>query len=432
VILDGIRVIELSIAWAGPLAGRYLADLGAEVIKVEHPTARGAGLSAVAGIDIAADIGDWQWGKLPGPIFRPAIFPDADPGDEPWNRQGVYNKMNRNKRSLAVDLKAPEGWDVFRRLVARSDIVLNNYSPRGVRSLGIGYEALREMNPKIIAIGLSGYGATGPDQDRVSWGPMLEAHSGLAATTGYRDGGPVKMGAALPDPVGGTHCAFAALAALSERDRTGEGMFLDISQLETYASMGGELFLAASVTGDAPTRMANRSERFAPQGVFPCIGDDAWVAISVTSDEEWERLVAVIDDAALRDPAFTSVATRFTRHDELDAHIAEWTASRDKFEIMHQLQGAGVTAGASFTNRDLVEDAHLAARGFIVEWDQPTVGPRRYAGFPIHLSRTGPVAMRPTPLLGQDNRYVVGDVLGLASEDIDALEAKGIIANAPP
>jgi crotonobetainyl-CoA:carnitine CoA-transferase CaiB-like acyl-CoA transferase len=430
--LDGVRVIELSIAWAGPLAGRYLGDLGAEVIKVEHPTARGAGLSALSGIDVSADIGDWQWGKLPGPIFRPAIFPDADPGDDPWNRQGVYNKMNRNKRSLAIDLKAPEGWQVFRRLVARSDIVLNNYSPRGVRSLGIEYEALREINPTIIAIGLSGYGASGPDQDRVSWGPMLEAHSGLAATTGYREGGPIKMGAALPDPVGGTHCALAALAALSERDRTGEGMFLDISQLETYASMGGELFVAASVSGQAPSRVANRSERFAPQGVYPCAGDDAWLALSVTSDDEWRRLAAVIDDPALRDPSLESVAARFARHDELDARIAEWTAPLDKFEAMHRLQHAGVAACASFSNGDLVEDPHLAARGFIVEWDQPGVGPRRYGGFPIHFSRIGPLEMRPTPTLGQDNRYVLGDVIGMAGDDIDALEAKGVIADSPP
>jgi crotonobetainyl-CoA:carnitine CoA-transferase CaiB-like acyl-CoA transferase len=430
--LDGIRVIELSIAWAGPLAGRYLGDLGAEVIKVEHPTARGAGLSALTGIDMAAAIGDWEWGRLPGPIFRPAIFPDADPGAEPWNRQGVYNKMNRNKRSLAIDLKAPEGWDVFRRLVARSDIVLNNYSPRGVRSLGIDYDTLREMNPKIIAIGLSGYGATGPDQDRVSWGPMLEAHSGLAATTGYQDGGPIKMGAALPDPVGGTHCALAALAALSERDRTGEGMFLDISQLETYASMGGELFVAASVSGHAPPRVANRSERFAPQGVYPCTGDDAWIAISVTSDDEWRRLATIIGDPALLDPALQSVATRFARHDELDAGIGAWTAPRDKFDTMHELQRAGVTACASFSNGDLVEDPHLAARDFIVEWDQPGVGPRRYAGFPIHFSRTGPVEMRPTPPLGRDNRYILGDVIGMAGDDIDTLEAKGIIADSPP
>ncbi len=141
---------------------------------------------------------------------------------------------------------------MFDRLVAVSDVVLNNYSPRGVKSLGIDYDTLKAINPKIIAVSLSGFGSTGPDQDRVSWGPMLESFSGLAATTGYPDGGPLKMGAALPDPMGGTHCAFAVLAALSERDRTGQGMFLDISQLETYAAAGGEMYLAASITGEAP------------------------------------------------------------------------------------------------------------------------------------------------------------------------------------
>jgi crotonobetainyl-CoA:carnitine CoA-transferase CaiB-like acyl-CoA transferase len=430
--LDGIRVLELSIAWAGPLAGRYLADLGAEVIKVEHPTSRGAGMSSLAGFDVAGDIGDWTWGKLPGPIFRSGVYPDADPGTTPWNRQGVFNKMNRNKRSLSIDLKAPEGWEVFRRLVARSDIVLNNYSPRGVRSLGIDYAALAAINPKIIAIGLSGYGATGPDQDRVSWGPMLEAQSGMAAATGYADGGPIKMGAALPDPVGGTHCAVAALAALSERDRTGEGMFLDISQLETYASMGGELFLAASLTGASPARVGNRSARFAPQGVYPCAGDDAWIAISVTSDDEWSTLASIIGDPTLLDPDLATVTARFEGHDALDGAIAAWTRPLDKFAAMHLLQRAGVTACVSFSNGDVVEDPHLAARGFMVEWDQPDVGPRRYAGFPIHFTRTGPLEMRPTPTLGQDNRYVLGDVLGMPADAIDALEAGGVIADAPP
>ncbi len=431
-ILDGVRVLELSIAWAGPLAGRFLGDLGAEVIKVEHPTSRGAGTTGAGGFSVTEDISDWEWGSLPGPVFRSGIYPDADPGDDPWNRQGVFNKMNRNKRSLCIDLKLPAGRDVFDRLVAKSDIVLNNYSPRGVRSLGIDYADLVAINPTIIAVSLSGYGATGPDQARVSWGPMLEAHSGLNALTGHPHGGPVKMGAALPDPMGGTHCAFAILAALSERDRTGQGMYLDISQLETYASVGGEIYLAASLTGEAPPRRGNRSLRHAPQGVYPCAGDDAWIAITVASDEEWAALVSVVGTDALRDPALASVAARFERHDEIDGVIAAWTQGQDKLALTAQLQGAGVTAFASMTNGDIVEDPHLEARNFMVEWDQPGVGPRRYAGFPIHFSKMAPPPMRPTPPLGQDNHYVLAEVLGEPDDVIKTLERDGVIADRPP
>jgi crotonobetainyl-CoA:carnitine CoA-transferase CaiB-like acyl-CoA transferase len=431
-ILDGVRVLELSIAWAGPLAGRFLGDLGAEVIKVEHPTARGAGTTGAGGFSVTEDISGWTWGTLPGPVFRSGIYPDADPGDEPWNRQGVFNKMNRNKRSLCIDLKLPAGRDVFERLVAKTDIVLNNYSPRGVRSLRIDYDDLAAINPNIIAVSLSGYGSTGPDQARVSWGPMLEAQSGLTALTGHPDGGPVKMGAALPDPMGGTHCAFAVLAALAERDRTGHGMFLDISQLETYASIGGEIYLAASLTGEAPPRRGNRSDRCAPQGVYPCAGDDAWIAITVASDEEWTALVALVGADALNDPSLRSVAARFERHDAIDGVIGAWTCGQNKLDLTERLQRAGITAFASLTNGDIVEDPHLRARGFMVEWDQPTIGPRQYPGFPIHFSKMAPPPMRPTPRLGQDNHYVLADVLGESAETITALERDGVITDRPP
>jgi crotonobetainyl-CoA:carnitine CoA-transferase CaiB-like acyl-CoA transferase len=214
--------IEFSIASGRPLAGRFLGDLGAEVIKVEHPTSRGGHLPDDPSLRERDGIDEWTWGTLPGPVFRSGIFPDAEPGDQPWNRQGVFNKMNRNKRSLGIDLKLPGGREVFDRLVAASDVVLNNYSPRGVRSLGIDYESLAAINPHIIAVSLSGFGATGPDQARVSWGPMLEAQSGLAASTGYPDRGPLKMGPPCPTRWA-VHGALAVLAALSERDRTGKG-----------------------------------------------------------------------------------------------------------------------------------------------------------------------------------------------------------------
>ncbi len=227
--------------------------------------------------------------SCPARPSAPASTRTPMPGEHPWNRQGVYNKMQRNKLGLCLDLKAPDGRDVLIDLVRVSDVVLDNYSPRGSRSMGLDYEALLPYKPDLIRVAMSGYGYTGPDQMRPSWGPILEAHSGMAWASGYEDGGPMKVGVALPDPTGGLHAVVAILAALDERDRTGRGCYIDLSQLETYASLGGEKYLSASATGEEPPRWANRSADRAPQGVYPCQGEEEWLAISVETDEEWAR-----------------------------------------------------------------------------------------------------------------------------------------------
>ena len=254
--LAGVQVLEFSVAWAGPLAGRFMADLGADVIKLEHPTSRGLSLSGPGAEPW--DPAKWTWGTIPPPTHRNGTYPDADPGEHWWNRLGYFNKINRGKRSLCIDLKAPGGREVFEELVRRADVVLNNYSPRGVRSLGIDRDTLRAVNPRIVTIDLSGFGATGPGAEQVSWGPILDATSGIAEATGYADSGPYKQGLAFPDAVGGVHGAFAILAALHERDRTDGPVHLDISQQETLLGLAGDLALRASVTGTSPARRGPR------------------------------------------------------------------------------------------------------------------------------------------------------------------------------
>ena len=424
--LEGLRVVEFSIAWAGPMVGRWLADYGADVVKIEHPTSRG--LSVTAPSDEAPE--PWVWGELPVPALRNGIYPDNDPGEHWWNRIGHWNKMNRGKRSLCLDVKGHGGRQVLEELVRRADVVVNNYSPRGVLSLGIEHETLRRINPKIVTVAMSGFGATGPGANQVSWGPILDAGSGLASTTGYPDSGPYKQGLAFPDAVGGLHGTFALLGALWERDLTGEAVHVDLSQLETLLALGGDLLLAASASGEDPPRRANRSACDDVQGVYRCAGHDQWLAISITDDDAWAALVAVLDRAELRAAAFVNNAGRVAAHDTIDAEIAAWAAVQDKHHAMAALQNVGVAAAVVSTNRDLVEDPHLADRGFFVTLQNADCRPLVFPGFPVHHVET-PTLLRPAPGLGADNESILAQ-LGYDAAAREELARAGTIATRPP
>lgn len=427
--LEGVRVVELSIAWAGPLAARFCADLGADVVRVEHPGARGAGLRP-DGSPMRAPEG-WRWGELPPPAFRAGIFPDADPGERPWNRNGPFNKMQRNKRSLCLDLKDEAGRGVFRRLLAEADVLLDNYRPRALDRLGFDFETVAAINPRIVRISMSGYGSTGPYRERGSWGPILEAHTGLAASSGYEDGGPMKQGAAFPDGIGGLTGAFVLLDALRERDRTGKPVYVNLSQFESYLSIGGELLVATSAGGEPPPRRGNRSPAFAPQGVYPCRGDDAWVAITVQSEDAWDALASLTGSTVLAGPALRSPAERRRRHATIDTEIAAWTRSRDVHETAALLQGAGVAAGPVLSNLEMVADPHLRVRNQIVPIDHPDAGRREFPGFPIRLSGTPVERFAGAPTLGQDNEAILRDLLGYSEEEYAALLAAGVVADTP-
>jgi crotonobetainyl-CoA:carnitine CoA-transferase CaiB-like acyl-CoA transferase len=422
--LRDVRVLEFGIAWAGPLAGRFLGDFGADVVKVEHPATRG-----VLPPDPTFAEG-WTWGTLPHPMVRFPVFPDNEPGDRWWNRSGMFNKINRSKRSIGLDAKTGSGGEILRRLIAASDVVLNNYSPRGAQSLGIDPISVRATNPLAVTVSMSGYGSSGPLAKNMSYGPVLQAHAGFDEATGYEGGGPQRLGVAYPDAVGGTHGAFAILAALWERSLTDAPVHVDLSQLETLLSIAGDMLLATSLTGLDPVRHGNRSWTDAPQGVYPCAGDDSWVAITVDSDEAWQALVDIVGDllAARR---HDDLVARHAAADELDAAIAAWTRTRTKFEVAGELQARRIVAVPVMTNRDLVEDQHMVARGFIAILDQPDVGRRGFPGAPLHLTRT-PIVCRPSPGLGQDNAAVLGEYLGLDEAAVTALAADGVIGDRPP
>jgi crotonobetainyl-CoA:carnitine CoA-transferase CaiB-like acyl-CoA transferase len=428
--LSGIRVLDLTRAWAGPLAGRFLADLGADVIHIEYPEARSAGVTGAHGYQLAPDP-DWSWGKLPAPHLRGGHFPDGDPGEHPWNRQGLFNKLHRNKRSLCLDLHTPDARRILHELVAVSDVVLDNYSPLGAGRLGTTYEQLVPFNDQIIVVSLSGYGHTGPYRERVALGPILEAESGLAAATGYADGGPMKLGAAFPDAIGGLNGAVATIAALIERKESGHGRFMDVSQFEAYIGIGGEKIMATSATGTTPARLGNRSAVLAPQGVYPCRGENEWVALTVRSDEEWGRLVRCLGAIGSDRPEWAGVAGRLGDHDAIDAVITGWTSARPRDAAAASLQAAGIPAMPVMTNADLVHDRQLENRGTFVQWDQPEVGVRTYPGFPIHFRPDIPIPMEPSATLGQHNREILVELLAYTDEQVSELEGAGVIATHP-
>jgi len=435
-MMSGIRVVEFGYAWAGPLVGRTLGDLGADVIKVEQDNARGGRLPDDPTLRAALD--DWRRGEAVEPTLRASVYPEGEPEPEPWNRAGIFNKHNRNKRGLCADLKTDSGKRIWRRLVETSDVIVDNFSPRGAKSLGIDYETVRQWNPRIISVSCTGYGHTGPFRQRVSYGPVLEAHAGTASATGYAGDGPMKMGHAFPDPIGGLHGAFAVLAALWEREETGWGCFVDLSQLQTNAAVAGDLLLETSVQGQAPRR-GNRSRSSAPQGVYRCRNErpdaresmDMWIAITIEDDAAWLRFREVVTDERFREQRFETLDGRFDYHDELDDLINEWTRDQDRFVLTEQLQAAGIAALPVMTNGDLVQSEHLRERGFIVEWDQPGVGVYEYGGFPIHFSDWGPAEMRPAPQLGGDNREICEE-LGFSGEEIDGFIADGTLVDTPP
>ena len=428
--LAGVRVVEFTIAWAGPLVCRMLGDLGADVIKIEHPTARGLAMPPAE--KIMAERGDWEWGQLPGPLSRNGIFLDNDPGDDWFNRLGHWNKMNRSKRGLCLDLKAPDGRDVLRRLVQTTDIVVNNYSPRGVRSAGITPAELREMNPAIVTLDMSGFGAIGPDAERISWGPVLDAASGLASTTGYPDSGPYKQGIAFPDVVGGLHGTVIALAALWQHWHTGEAVAVDLSQLETAINVAGDQFAEASMLpADAPPppRRGARTTDAAPSGVYQCQGDDAWLALTVTGDAAWQAVAGVLGGPAC-EPHWTTAAARHANHDAIDELIERWTLTRDKHEAAAELQAAGISASAVMTIADVVNDDHSSARGLLVDHARPGEQPQLFPGLPFRFDTT-PAALSPPPKLGQHNNAILTE-LGYTPAEITTLYNSHTIATAPP
>jgi crotonobetainyl-CoA:carnitine CoA-transferase CaiB-like acyl-CoA transferase len=398
--LEGIRVADFTWVWAGPFCTLQLAHLGAEVIRIETAT-------------------------------RPCItrllppWPDNKPG---LNRSGYFNQYNQGKRSLTLNLKQPEALTIAKQLVAKSDIVTENFAGGVMDRLGLGYETLKQLKPEIIMVSLSGYGVTGPEKEYISYGPAQVPMSGMSSLTGYKGWRPMHVGISYGDPNGGLHGAFAVMCALMYRARTGKGQYIDLSQWETSTAMVAEGLLDYSMNGSQPERDGNRDAYMSPHGVFRCAGHDQWVSLAARSDDEWQRLCSVIERPELAtDPRFALLAARKQHEDELEAFISAWTATRSPQEVTEQLQNAQIPAAPSMSNKDLSTDPHLNSRSIFVYHEHPEVGVQQHVGIPWQLSKT-PLAVRhPAPTLGQDTDYVLGKILGYSATAIRALRERQVL-----
>lgn len=412
--LKGTRVLDLTRVWSGPLAGRILADLGAEVI---HIIGRVTVAEARIPLDMAEMLG---------------IFPENDPGERPWNRTSNGNDLGRNKLGFTLELNTEQGVEIFKRLVKISDVVLENYSPRVMPNLGLDYQVLRDINPAIIMCAMPGFGSTGPYRDYVSYGTNLDPATGLASLMGYPDGDAHLSGNAYPDPVAALHATGAILTALFHRHGTGEGQYIDLSQAESATCVIGEAVLGYALNKKIPPRLGNRHPIYAPHGCYRCKGDDKWVVIAVSTEEEWRALAKVIGSPDwIKDERFIDHTGRRKNQDELDGMIEAWTSQYTHYEVMHLLQKAGVPGGAVLDAAELISDEHLRERDFFWEMDHPEVGPRKYCALPIKLSHTPAQKRRAAPCMGEHNEYVLGDLLGLTRAEIDQLEENGIVGTRP-
>lgn len=397
--LAGIRIVDFTWAWAGPQATLLLGMLGAEVIKIEsrarldHTRVR----SLMAGPTLAS--------------------PD---------HSVIFAELNVNKLSLTLNLTHSTAVEIIKRLVKISDVVAENMRPGVLERLGLGYEALRAVKPDIIMLSSSAVGSTGPERTYVGYAPTFAAMSGIAHITGPAEGPPTPLSGAIDLRVG-TTSAFAILAALYHRARTGQGQYIDLSSTEAISAMIGDTFLEYAMNRRSPGRAGNRDRTMAPHNCYPCAEDDRWVTIAVATDDEWRALRSVIADPRLEDERFADGYGRWLYQEELDQIISEWTASRSPQEITQTLQAVGVAALPVHNGRSLVEDPQLRERG-LMEWvEHPLAGRRLMAGPPWRFSKTPASIRQRAPLLGEHNHYVLNELLGLSEEEIQRLEEEGVI-----
>ena len=412
--LDGIRVLDSTYVFALPYTGGQLADLGAEVIKIEGPgrpdITRGGGLYGT--------------------------FPDNDPGEDWWNRPSTYQLLNRGKRSLVLDMSTEEGREIFRELVLVSDVVMENFTPRVMRRWGLDYPNLRKLRPDIIMVSNTGYGhGDGPYSSYPAQATTQEGTHGHCWVTGYPNDEPSKAGRSFVDFLSTWSAMFAIGSALRYRNQTGQGQWVDIGMYQAGVMFLSEYLMDAMVNGQEGGRIGNRHPYRAPQGAYPASGDDEWIALSVGDDEQWGALCYLMDREDLAsDARLSTLRGRQVHHDEIDDAIANWTRWCDKYDLMHRLQGVGIASGPVLSGKDVHFDPHYRNRNFLERVEYPEdrdMGTRIIMGRPYRMSKTPLKVRGPAPMFGQDNKPLLEVLLGKSPQQVAQWEEQTVITEIP-
>ena len=391
-ILKGLRVLDFTWVLAGPYATRILADFGAEVIKVQSKKTSGGAES---------------------------------------NLTGYFNAWNRNKRSITLDMSYPEAKGIVLKLTEKSDVLVENFSPRVMSNWELNYEKLKEVRPDLIMVSMSGMGQTGPWKDFVAFGPTIQAFSGLTYLTSFTQDSPIGIGYAYADLIAGLYGAFAVLAALEHRDRTGKGQYIDLSEYEAMSTLMGPTLLDIAVNQKEVLPQGNHPDYViaAPYGCYRCLGEDRWCVIAVFEEDEWQALCDVLGRPAwTREQRFSTLSKRKENAEALDELLVQWTAQHTPEEVVYLLQEAGVPAGVVQNAEDLAKDPQLIAREFFVHLDHPVLGETISDRSPIKFKDNPRADWKAAPLLGEDNRYVYRELLGFSEEELSSYVEKGIIA----
>lgn len=436
--LEGVRVVDVTVVWAGPYGAQLMADWGAEVIRVEpitrvQPSTRGAERRTT----LAQQAAIGTQGLAAG-----GSFPEYDPALDPWNRNSGFNSHARNKLSMTADITTPEGRELFCRLIAKSDVLIENNVPETIEKAHITYEELLAYNPKLIMIRMPAFGLSGPYKNYRALGTHIEGMIGHHYLRGYPDGTPDECGDVYTgDAVAGIQGAFAVSMALRHRARTGEGQLIELSQAENFLPLLGEQILEWTMNGNDPGPQGNRHRTHAPHQAYPAHpsrdGLEQWIAIDVGTDAEFAALCEVLCGregarALTSDPRFATCGARLANLAPLDAAIGELTRQYDKFWLFHRLQAAGVTAGPLLSAAERFHSPHLQARGFFEYISQESVGWQWYPGMFWKMAATPNAIRRGPVMLGQDNDYVFRDILGCSASEYAALIASGQVGTTYP
>ena len=390
--LSGLKVLDFTRVFSGPYCTMMLGDLGAEIIKVERK-----------------GVGDETH------YFAPMKNDES----------GYFTYFNRNKNSLTLDLKAPEAVEIVKELAGWADIVVENFSPGVVDRLGIGYEDLKKVNPKIIYGSISGFGQTGPYKKKPAYDIVCQAMGGFMSLTGEKGGTPYKVGPSVVDALAGIHMAFALMSAVHHRDRTGEGQFVDVAMMDTAFSVLENFVVTKTITGEAPTRNGNANLGSAPFNSFRT--KDGYVTIACANNGLFKKLVKAIGrEDLLEVEKYKENHLRKANEETLNPEIEKWTLQYNTDEVVKILDAASVPVGPILGIDELVEDPQIKARDMLVDITHPILGKVKYPGNPIKFSETSDLSFESAPLLGEHNDYVLKDVLKMSEEKISELKEKDI------